>query len=47
VFATEIDTKKLAELRSEVAKRKLGNVIVVESKEADTNYRQAVATRFF
>jgi ubiquinone/menaquinone biosynthesis C-methylase UbiE len=37
VFATEIDTKKLAELRGEVAKRKLGNVIVVESKEADTN----------
>ena len=37
VYATEIDTKKLAELRSEVAKRKLQNVIVVESKEADTN----------
>ncbi len=37
VYATEIDAKKLAELRSEVAKRKLGNVIVVESKEADTN----------
>ncbi len=37
VYATEIDAKKLAELRSEVAKRKLGNVMVVESKEADTN----------
>jgi ubiquinone/menaquinone biosynthesis C-methylase UbiE len=37
VFATEIDAKKLAELKSEVAKRKLGNVMVVESKEADTN----------
>jgi ubiquinone/menaquinone biosynthesis C-methylase UbiE len=37
VYATEIDAKKLAELRAEVAKRKLGNVIVVESKEADTN----------
>ena len=37
VFATEIDAKKLAALRGEVAKRKLGNVIVVESKEADTN----------
>jgi ubiquinone/menaquinone biosynthesis C-methylase UbiE len=37
VFATEIDAKKVAELRVEVAKRKLGNVIVVESKEADTN----------
>jgi ubiquinone/menaquinone biosynthesis C-methylase UbiE len=37
VYATEIDTKKLSELRAEVAKRKLGNVIVVESKEAETN----------
>src|SRR2546427_2338828 len=37
VYATEIDTKKLGELREEVAKRKLGNVMVVESKEADTN----------
>src|SRR5882672_8195544 len=37
VFATEIDAKKLAELRGEVAKRKLGNVFVVASKEADTN----------
>ncbi len=37
VYATEIDAKKLAELRDEVARRKLANVIVVESKEADTN----------
>src|SRR6202165_4846789 len=37
VYATEIDAKKQAELRSEVAKRKLENVIVVESKEGDTN----------
>ncbi len=37
VFATEIDTEKLAKLRSEVAKRHLNNVIVLESKEADTN----------
>jgi ubiquinone/menaquinone biosynthesis C-methylase UbiE len=37
VYATEIDAKKLEELRGEVGKRKLGNVIVVESKEADTN----------
>lgn len=37
VFATEIDTGKLAELRSEVAKRHLTNVVVLESKEADTN----------
>jgi ubiquinone/menaquinone biosynthesis C-methylase UbiE len=37
VFATEIDEGKLANLRSAVAKRHLTNVIVVESKEADTN----------
>ncbi len=37
VFATEIDAKKLVELKREVARRKLGNVIVVESKEADAN----------
>ncbi len=37
VFATEIDAKKLAELKEEVARRKLANVMVVESKEADTN----------
>ncbi|HXN96310.1 MAG TPA: class I SAM-dependent methyltransferase [Candidatus Acidoferrales bacterium] len=37
VFATEIDAKKLAELKEEIAKRKLGNVVAVESKEAETN----------
>jgi SAM-dependent methyltransferase len=37
VYATEIDAKKLGELRDEVARRKLANVIVMESKEADTN----------
>jgi ubiquinone/menaquinone biosynthesis C-methylase UbiE len=37
VFATEIDQEKLASLRSDVAKRHLANVIIVESKEADTN----------
>ncbi len=37
VYATEIDAKKLEELKAQVAKRKLGNVVVVESKEADTN----------
>src|SRR6266581_7840797 len=30
VYATEIDAKKIAALKSEVAKRKLENVIVVE-----------------
>jgi len=42
VYATEIDAKKLEELRSEVAKRKLGNVIVAESKEAETNLPAAL-----
>jgi ubiquinone/menaquinone biosynthesis C-methylase UbiE len=37
VFATEIDSQKLAELRAEVKKRNLQNVQIVESKEADTN----------
>jgi ubiquinone/menaquinone biosynthesis C-methylase UbiE len=37
VFATEIDEEKLAKLRSEVAKRHLTNVVVIASKEADTN----------
>jgi ubiquinone/menaquinone biosynthesis C-methylase UbiE len=37
VFASEIDREKLIALRSDVAKRHLTNVIIVESKEADTN----------
>jgi ubiquinone/menaquinone biosynthesis C-methylase UbiE len=37
VFATEIDQQKLSALRSEVSHRRLSNVIVVESKTADTN----------
>jgi ubiquinone/menaquinone biosynthesis C-methylase UbiE len=37
VFATEIDQEKLAALRSEATKRHLTNVIVLDSKEADTN----------
>jgi ubiquinone/menaquinone biosynthesis C-methylase UbiE len=37
VFATEIDQEKLTALRAEVSKRHLTNVIVLESKEADTN----------
>jgi ubiquinone/menaquinone biosynthesis C-methylase UbiE len=37
VFATEIAQEKLTSLRSDVAKRHLTNVVVVESKEADTN----------
>jgi len=37
VFATEIDPDKLAKLRSEVSKRHLINVTILESKDADTN----------
>jgi ubiquinone/menaquinone biosynthesis C-methylase UbiE len=37
VFATEIDEEKLATLKSDVTKRRLTNVIVIDSKEADTN----------
>ena len=37
VFATEIDTQKLAELKREIGRRKLTNIVVVESKVAETN----------
>jgi ubiquinone/menaquinone biosynthesis C-methylase UbiE len=37
VFATEIDADKLATLRAEVKKRGLQNIVVQESKDADTN----------
>jgi len=37
VYATEIDKKKLEELRAEVRQLKLQDVVVVDSKEADTN----------
>ncbi len=37
IFATEIDTQKVKELKAEVKKRNRQNVIVVESAEADTN----------
>ena len=37
VFATEIDSQKLAALRTQVKKQNLQNVQIVESKEADTN----------
>jgi ubiquinone/menaquinone biosynthesis C-methylase UbiE len=36
VYATEIDTEKLQHLRTEVTKRKLDNVIVVEGTADDT-----------
>ena len=36
VYATEIDTEKLRDLRKEVAKRKLGNITIVEGTADDT-----------
>jgi len=47
VYATEIDTKKLEELKAEVVRRKLQNVVVVESKEADTNLPVACCDAIF
>lgn len=47
VFATEIDAQKLAELRSEVKKRSLQNVVVEDSKEADTNLPSACCDAIF
>ena len=47
VFATEIDAQKLADLRAEVKKRNLQNVVVEESKEADTNLPPACCDAIF
>ena len=47
VYATEIDAKKLGELRDDVARRKLANVAVVESKEAETNLPAACCDAIF
>jgi len=47
VYVTEIDAKRLAELKDEVARRKLTNVVVVESKEADTNLPTACCDAIF
>jgi ubiquinone/menaquinone biosynthesis C-methylase UbiE len=47
VYATEIDAKKLEELKAEVTRRKLLNVVVVESKEADTNLPTACCDAIF
>ena len=47
VYASEIDTKKLEELRAEVAKRKFQNVIIIESKATDTNLPTACCDAIF
>jgi ubiquinone/menaquinone biosynthesis C-methylase UbiE len=47
VLATEINPQKLAELRAEVKKRNVRNVVVEESKEADTNLPPACCDAIF
>jgi ubiquinone/menaquinone biosynthesis C-methylase UbiE len=47
VFATEIDQDKLAKLRDEVKQRKLANVQIVESGEAQTNLPAACCDAIF
>jgi ubiquinone/menaquinone biosynthesis C-methylase UbiE len=47
VIATEIDPQKLADLRAEIRKRKLTNVSVEESKEADTNLPSSCCDAIF
>jgi ubiquinone/menaquinone biosynthesis C-methylase UbiE len=47
VFATEIDQEKLAKLRDEVKQRKLTNVEVLESAEAQTNLPAACCDAVF
>ena len=47
IFATELDSQKLKELRAEVKKRNLQNVVVVESGDADTNLPAACCDAIF
>src|SRR5262249_14897753 len=47
IFATEIDTEKIDNMRAYVKKRNLQNVSVVESAEADTNLPSAVCDAIF
>jgi ubiquinone/menaquinone biosynthesis C-methylase UbiE len=47
VIATEIDQQKLVDLRSEVQKRELQNVVVEESKDGDTNLPSACCDAIF
>jgi ubiquinone/menaquinone biosynthesis C-methylase UbiE len=47
IYATEIDVEKIKQMKAEAAKRKLQNVIVVESKEAETNLPTACCDAIF
>jgi ubiquinone/menaquinone biosynthesis C-methylase UbiE len=47
VYATEIDERKLEELRAEVKRRNLTNVTIVQSKEADTGLSDGCCEAIF
>ncbi len=47
VFATEIDAEKLKALRTEIKKRDLQNVTVLESGEAETNLPESCCDAIF
>lgn len=47
VYATEIDKEKLRSLKDEAAKRKLGNVVVVEGAANDTGLASACCDAIF
>jgi ubiquinone/menaquinone biosynthesis C-methylase UbiE len=47
VFATEIDTEKLAKLRTDADRRHLHNVVVLESQAADTSLPPACCDAIF
>jgi ubiquinone/menaquinone biosynthesis C-methylase UbiE len=47
VYATEIDTEKLKNLRTEVRKRKLENMIIVEGTEDDTKLPSSCCDTIF
>jgi ubiquinone/menaquinone biosynthesis C-methylase UbiE len=47
VFATEIDQEKLTSLHEDVQKRHLQNVVIIESKDADTSLPDACCDAIF
>jgi predicted methyltransferase len=47
IFATEIDPQKLKQLKAEVKRRNLQNVMVIESAEVDTNLADGCCDAIF
>jgi len=47
VYATEIDTEKLKDLKAEVAKRKLENIVIVEGTADDTKLPSSCCDTIF